>query len=216
MLLQLAIDKPEQFAVLLQVRDFVDIVEVGTPVLKRFGLSAIATARELSGGTPILADTKTVDGGALEAEMVFSAGASLMTVLSNAAPATHDAVNTVAERHRAHVIADTIVDTGPPASPNQFPNRYAYVSLHMPTDVRAKHGGSTEHIAAVADLRLLGYQVSLAGGLGPEHMEAVVQAAPSIVVVGSAITEASNPRGVAEWIAQSLAQPGRGWPQERS
>jgi 3-hexulose-6-phosphate synthase len=216
MLLQLALDKPQHFAVLSQVRDVVDIVEVGTPVLKRFGLSAIATARELSGGKPVLADTKTADGGALEAEMIFSAGASLMTVLSNASPATHDAVNMVAERYGAHVIADTIIDNGPPTLPNQFPNRYAYVGLHFPADMSARHGGSTEHIAAVAGLRLLGYQVSLAGGLAPENMEAVVQAAPSIVVVGSSITEASDPRGVAEWIAQRLAQPGHGWPQERS
>lgn len=216
MLLQLALDKAQHFAVLSQVRDLVDIVEVGTPVLKRFGLSAIATALELSGGTPILADTKTADGGALEAEMVFSAGANFMTVLSNAAPATHEAVNIVAERYHAHVIADTIIDNGPPTLPNQFPNRYAYVSLHLATDVRVRHGGSTEHVVAVAGLQMLGYRVSLAGGLGPENMKAVVKAAPSIVVVGSAITEASNPRGVAKWIVQSLTEPGRGWPQDRS
>ena len=63
MLLQLALDKPEHFAVLAAVGDLVDIVEVGTPVLKRFGVSAIATARELADQVPVLADTKTVDGG---------------------------------------------------------------------------------------------------------------------------------------------------------
>ena len=32
----------------------------------------------------MLADTKTVDGGQFEADMVFGAGAALMTVLSSA------------------------------------------------------------------------------------------------------------------------------------
>ena len=53
MLLQLALDKPQHFAVLPMVSDLVDIVEVGTPVLKRFGLSAISTVRELTPETPV-------------------------------------------------------------------------------------------------------------------------------------------------------------------
>jgi 3-hexulose-6-phosphate synthase len=53
-----------------RLAQYFDIIEVGTPVLKRFGLSAISTALELGGGKPVLADSKTVDGGGLEAEML--------------------------------------------------------------------------------------------------------------------------------------------------
>ena len=49
-------------------------IEIGTPLLKRFGIGAISTARELCPDTPILADTKTVDAGDLEAEMVSGQG----------------------------------------------------------------------------------------------------------------------------------------------
>ena len=45
MLLQIAFDKPEHLALLPQVKPFADIIEIGTPVLKRFGISAITTAR---------------------------------------------------------------------------------------------------------------------------------------------------------------------------
>ena len=81
MLLQVAIDKAESLGVIAQVRGIADIIEIGTPLLKRFGIGAIATARELCPDTPVLADTKTVDAGDLEAEMVLGAGARLMTVL---------------------------------------------------------------------------------------------------------------------------------------
>jgi 3-keto-L-gulonate-6-phosphate decarboxylase len=62
------------------------------------------------GDVPVLADMKTADGGAVEAELAFRAGAMMMTVLSNASPATHDAVHNLAVRHDASVVADTIID----------------------------------------------------------------------------------------------------------
>lgn len=46
MLLQIALDKPEHLSLLPRLSGLADIVEIGTPVLKRFGLSAVATARE--------------------------------------------------------------------------------------------------------------------------------------------------------------------------
>lgn len=215
MLLQLALDRPQHFAVLPVVKDLIDIVEVGTPVLKRFGLSAISTARELTIETPILADTKTVDGGALEAEMVFEAGATFMTVLSCASAATQKTVDRCAADYGAWVVLDTITESGKPELLPEgaaVPGRFAYVSVHMPTDERLAGDTSTSHIDAVSQVHALGHRVSLAGGIGPKALDAVIAADPEIVVVGSAITEADNPREVAEWIHRRLTNRGRGWP----
>ena len=41
MLLQIALDKPEHLALLPQIRHIADIVEIGTPLLKRFGIGTI-------------------------------------------------------------------------------------------------------------------------------------------------------------------------------
>jgi 3-hexulose-6-phosphate synthase len=215
MLLQLALDKPEHFAVLTNVHDLIDIVEVGTPVLKRFGLSAISTVRELAPGVPVLADTKTVDGGGFEADMVFGAGATFMTVLSVASGATHDVVAKHAAEFGAWVIVDTITESGKPVllPPGiQFAPSVGYVAVHSPTDARLAGDTSTGHIDAVAAMHALGYRVSLAGGISPATLDAVITVAPEILVVGSAITEAENPREVAQWIHERLTDPGRGWP----
>ena len=75
-------------------------------------LSAITTARELCPDVLVLADTKTVDGGQLEADMVFGAGAAFMTVLSCASPATHETVGDRATAFGATVIVDTITESG--------------------------------------------------------------------------------------------------------
>jgi len=218
MLLQIALDKPEHLALLPRMKGLADIVEVGTPLLKRFGLGAmILTARELCPDTPVLADTKTVDAGDLEAEMAFSAGARLMTVLSCASAATHAAAGRVAQKHGALVVVDTITESGKgellPANA-AFPESFAYVGVHSPTDARLAGDLSTAHIEAVAQMRGRGFRVALAGGLGPETLDAVVKAEPEIVIVGSAVTGAENPAEVAKWIKSRLKNPGRGWPSD--
>jgi 3-keto-L-gulonate-6-phosphate decarboxylase len=165
--------------------------------------------KDLAPGCPILADTKTVDGGAKEAKMVFSAGASMMTVLACASPATHEAVNRVACDYDAQVVVDTICGQLPDR-PSVFPDRYAYLALHSPTDPRLTGAHSTAHIDAVPAMRRLGYRVSLAGGIGTANLADAVAAGPKIVVIGAAITQAADPRSTAQWIASQLTEPGRG------
>lgn len=218
MLLQIALDKPEHLAWLPRLKPFADIIEIGTPLLKRFGIGAIATARELCPDIPVLADTKTVDGGQFEADMVFSAGAALMTVLSCAASATHEAVGRRAEHFGASVVLDTITQSDqaellPPEA--RFPPSFAYVAVHSSTDRRLAGDVSTAHIDAVHQMHQRGFRVSLAGGIGPATLEAVIAAVPEIVVVGSAITEAAKPEEVAQWISSRLPQRGLGWPWDR-
>jgi 3-hexulose-6-phosphate synthase len=216
-LLQVAIDKAEDIGVIARVREVADIIEIGTPLLKRFGIAAIATARELCPGTPIMADTKTVDGGGLEAEMVLGAGALMMTVLSSTSRATHAAVGRVAARFGAFVVVDTITELGKPELLPEgatFPASFAYVGVHSATDARVAGDRSSAHIDAVSEIRRRGFRVALAGGLGPQTLDAVLQVEPEIVIVGSAITGADDPRGVAKWIKERLRNPGRGWPSD--
>lgn len=218
MLLQIAFDKPEHLALLPVVKPYADIVEIGTPLLKRFGVAAIATARELCPDVLVLADTKTVDGGGLEADMVFGAGAAFMTVLSCASRATHETVGRRAEAFGATVIVDTITESGkaellPPDA--RFPESFGYVAVHSPTDARLAGNTSTSHIDAVEEMHRRGFRVSLAGGIGPVTLPAVIEVGPEIVVIGSAITEAANPKEVLQWIREKLPNPGRGWPWDR-
>jgi 3-hexulose-6-phosphate synthase len=218
MLLQIALDRPEHFAVLPRLKGVADIVEVGTPLLKRFGIGAIATARELCPDTLVMADTKTVDGGQLEAEMAFGAGAAFMTVLSSASRATHDAVGRVAAEYGATVIVDTITESGKsellPANAS-FPESFGYVGVHLPTDVRHAGDPSTAHIDAVAEMHRRGFRVALAGGIGPETLDAALAVEPEILIVGSAITGSEHPEETAKWIRQRLRNHGRGWPWDR-
>jgi 3-hexulose-6-phosphate synthase len=147
--------------------------------------------------------------------MVLGAGARLMMVLSSTSPATHAAVGRAAARFGALVVVDTITESGKaellPAGAT-FPENFAYVGIHCPTDTRLAGDQSSAHIDAVSDIRRRGFRVALAGGLGPQTLDAVLEVEPEIVVVGGAITGADDPRGVATWIKDRLRNPGRGWP----
>ena len=141
-----------------------------------------------------------------------------MTVLSSATSATHEAVGRVAAKFGAPVVVDTITQAGKkellPANV-AFPDSFAYVGVHLPTDARAAGDISTAHIDAVAEMHRRGFRVALAGGLGPDNIDAVLAVEPEILIVGSAITESGNPQEVAKWIRDKLINPGRGWPWDR-
>jgi 3-hexulose-6-phosphate synthase len=213
-LLQLAIDDPASMGVIPEVLEFVDILEVGTPLLKRFGLAAISTVVEAADGKPVLVDTKTADAGAREAQMVFGQGAALMTVLSAATAATFDAVNAAARAHGGHVILDTVTGALPTRS-HAYPERFSHIGLHAPTDRRLAGFGNQAAIDSITSMHDLGYLVSIAGGIDAETIDAVVEKEPEIVVVGSAICLAHEPRRVARWLSSRLVNRGRGWPPSR-
>jgi len=61
----------------------IGIVEVGTPLLKKYGVEAIAKLKQATSlyNVLLLADTKTMDVGDLEARMCYNAGADIVTVM---------------------------------------------------------------------------------------------------------------------------------------
>src|SRR5678810_1340275 len=59
----------------------VDWLEAGTPFILAEGLHGVKKLREAFPTTPIVADLKTMDGGYLEAEMMFKAGATHVVVM---------------------------------------------------------------------------------------------------------------------------------------
>lgn len=62
----------------------VDWLEAGTPLILAEGLHGVRKLREAFPTVPIVADLKTMDGGYLEAEMMFKAGATHVVVMARA------------------------------------------------------------------------------------------------------------------------------------
>ncbi len=203
MKLQLALDGPEHLGLLPQIAQYFDIIEVGTPLLKRFGVGTIPTVIEMAPGKEVLADTKTVDGAVFEADMMFGAGAKYMTAIAHSPAATREGALESAARFGADVIFDLILP-GEPDLPTTTPGGAPMiVGLHQSFDERGA-GRTRDHISRIAEWKRRGFRVSIAGGIGRANFEAVLAQDPDIAVIGSTVTAASNPVAEAAWLRQAV------------
>src|SRR5947199_2140731 len=91
MQLQIALDRlPLDDAVRLATRlePYADVIEVGTSLIKEFGVESVKRLRQALPQAHILADIKTNDEARYEFELYFTVGADIATVMGTAPNAT--------------------------------------------------------------------------------------------------------------------------------
>ena len=104
--LQLAIDTlslEEALELLKKVSPYIDIAEVGTPLLYRSGLEAVRKIREAFPELYILCDGKIMDAGAYESGEQYEAGANCASVLGVTDDATIQACVEEAKKYGTEV-----------------------------------------------------------------------------------------------------------------
>ena len=87
MKLQLALDEmktEEAIKLVEKVKDYIDIIEVGTPICLDAGNNAVERMKKEFPDKEVLADCKIMDGGYLETENAIKAGADYVTVCAAA------------------------------------------------------------------------------------------------------------------------------------
>jgi len=200
--LQVAIDTltvEEAVALAETLRDTVDLIEAGTPFIKRYGIGVVTQLRDAS-GLPVVADLKIVDGGPFEAQLAVDAGASLVTVLATAADATVRGVVDVAHAGGLEVASDLLGVHDLPQRIGQLERLGVdYLGVHAGTDARLAGGTDLMSeiglVTATSNMKLV-----VAGGLNANSIPGVLSFHPAIVVVGSAITAADDPEAAARQI----------------
>src|SRR5699024_7312912 len=111
MKLQLALDRLtrwECIRIIEQVKYKIDIIEVGTGVIKVYGVSIIRELKDLYPDKTILADMKICDAGKHEAEQAFKAGADITTVIGFAGNQTIVETLNVAKEMNSRVMVDLL------------------------------------------------------------------------------------------------------------
>jgi len=194
-LLQLAldfIDSVDAVELLARIGPAVDLVEVGTPLIKREGMGAVERLRQAVPDKLLVADLKTIDAGAHEAELAFDAGADIMTVLGCASDATVRAVMSVAAGRGRQVVADLIGVRDIQARTQQLAQLGVhYIGIHTGVDEQAGGADPLAHLALVR--AVVATPLVVAGGISLDRIDAVLALGPAIIVVGSHITRAADP-----------------------
>jgi 3-hexulose-6-phosphate synthase len=109
--LQLALDLvniSEAKEVVQEVQEYIDIVEIGTPVVINEGLKAVKEIKEAFPSLKVLADLKIMDAGAYEVMKASEAGASIITILGATDDSTIKGAVEEAKKQGTQILVDMI------------------------------------------------------------------------------------------------------------
>jgi 3-hexulose-6-phosphate synthase len=209
--LQLAIDTlslDEAERLVRSVTHLIDIVEAGTPFIKRYGMEGVRQLRQATPDLDLMADMKTVDGGAFETRLAFQAGANLTTVLGSASDATVSAVVKVANAACGQVVVDLLGAANLVERANEVMALGAHmIGIHAGSDARRR--GSAGPLAELKAIQSVpSVRAVVAGGLDHDSLPAVLKYRPHIVVIGTAITGSTDPVGEAASIRKLIDDAG--------
>jgi len=179
------------------------ILEVGTPLLKRYGTRVIRDLREMTKEVFMVADLKTLDVGKVEVDLAFDETADAVVASGLAAPATLDKFIYEAQRLGIYAVVDLMNVEDPVQklkSLKRFPN---IVILHRAIDVERRSGETRWNL--IKELRQVfreeKFLVAVAGGITPESAPEALKCGADIIIVGRYITQSKDvERSVREFL----------------
>ncbi|OHR63647.1 hypothetical protein HMPREF3291_16435 [Bacillus sp. HMSC76G11] len=202
MKIQLALDRlsiDEAIKIAGQAEQYIDIIEVGTSLIKEFGVISISRLKEAFPDKLILADMKTIDNALYEFNLCFEAGADIATVMGVSPLQTIETCLEASAKHQKKTMID-LLNTTAEQKAALFPYTEAIFCDHVSKDVQEKSGLKNTASAAL-DPTL---EWAIAGGITGESIQNMAGPLPDIVIIGSAITKSTQPEKAAEALREII------------
>ena len=175
-----------------KVAESVDIIELGTPLIKNAGLSAVTAVKTAHPDKIVFADMKTMDAGELEAEIAFNAGADLVSVLGSADDSTIAGAVKAAKDHNKGVVVDLIGVADKVSRAKEARALGAqFIEFHAGLDEQALPGYNLDVLLGAGEEARVPF--SVAGGVNISTIGAVQRAGADVAVVGGSIYSAEDP-----------------------
>lgn len=187
-----------------QVKEYIDIVEIGTPFMMEYGMEAVRQVKANYPELEVLCDAKIMDAGYLEAKETFDAGADYVTVLGVTDNLTIKDVVKAAKECNGKVMVDMITIT-------DIAQRVAEVE-ELGVDVVAVHTGVDAQAAGrtpLEDLEEMSKHVkhtvtAVAGGIKASTVEDYMKFNPGIIIVGGGLIHAEDPVATAKELKEKM------------
>ncbi len=207
--LQLALDHQNidrAIKVAKEAAQGVDWIEAGTPLIKSEGLDAVRKLREEFPSSTIVADMKVMDAGRLETECASKAGADIIHVLAPASDTTISECIEAAEKYGTKIVVDLLGIQGRENMVERAKQVEALgvfaVCIHTPIDLQMKGELPFADLEAVAGA--VSIPVAVAGGINSENVVDAIKAGALIVIIGGAITKATDAGKAAKTIKKAM------------
>ena len=195
--LQIALDVPNIERVKKIISELPEsdriILEVGTPLLKKYGVNVIRDLRKVAKDMFIVADLKTLDVGKVEVDIAFEETADAVVVAGLATPETIDKFIKEAKRLGIYAIMD-LMNVDDPVEKLRSLKRLPDVAiLHRAIDAE-KTGKTRWDLIKEMRQTFQGqkFLVAVAGGITPETAPDALANGADIIIVGRYITQSKD------------------------
>ncbi len=210
--LQLALDTTSietAMQIAEELREYWDILEIGTALLMQEGLDSAAIFREKFPHATIFVDTKIIDSGKLLAESACRAGADIISVVSAASNRTVSDCAAAAHAMGSRVLLDHLsVDWVDADLIRKADLGIDIVGLHIPKDRQGSKEFHGDVINAIKDL--VDSEICIAGGITPQAIRKLKGVSIDIFVVGIYLLQAKGRVENAKQLTHAMKQLSQG------
>ncbi|MCX6803941.1 MAG: ribose-5-phosphate isomerase A [Candidatus Diapherotrites archaeon] len=184
-----------------QVKDYADIIEIGTPLVKALNEKQII--EKLSKfKRKLFVDLKTMDAGYFESSPAIRYGGEYVSVLGVASDET---VKGVLQNGVDKVVVDLIGCKDVVLRIKQLKKIGAVnFEVHAAIDDQKKGKTPLEEVAKASKIK--GINIWTAGGIGLSSLDAVMEYKPAVIVVGGAVTHSKDQRNAAKHIKERILE----------
>ncbi|KQU27212.1 3-hexulose-6-phosphate synthase [Peribacillus butanolivorans] len=207
--LQLALDLvniQEGIELVKQVEEYVDIVEIGTPVVINEGLRAVKEMKEAFPSLKVLADLKIMDAAGYEVMKASEAGADIITILGAAEDMSIKGAVEEAKKQGKKILVDMIAVKDLETRAKEVDAfGVDYICVHTGYDLQAVGKNSFEDLQTIKRV-VKNAKTAVAGGIKLDTLPEVIKAQPDLVIVGGGITGQADIKGTAAQIQKLVKQ----------
>lgn len=201
MKLQIALDTltlEECITLMDEVRESVDVIEVGTPFVIEEGMVPVRELKKRYPEKEVLADVKIMDAGEYEADKCFEAGADIVTVLGVSNDATIEGVVKSGKKYGKKVMVDMIAVKNLAQRTEELDQMGVdYICVHTAFDIQSTGKNPLDELMVVNKV-VKNAQSAVAGGVKLATIDAIVDEGAGIIVVGGAICNAEDRAAMAK------------------
>ncbi|MHA1377954.1 MAG: 3-hexulose-6-phosphate synthase [Candidatus Helarchaeota archaeon] len=182
-----------------------DWLEVGTPLIKSEGMNAVRTLRKEFPNNVIVADMKIMDVGSVEVEMATKAGADVVIVLGVSDNSTILEAVEAGKRYGSKIMCDLInVENMLERAVELERLGVDIICVHIGIDQQVKGIKPLDVTKQISEV-ISNADLAIAGGLNSETAPLGIEAGANVVIIGHAITAASDCKKAAETIKKAMA-----------
>jgi|WetSurMetagenome_2_1015567.scaffolds.fasta_scaffold16908_4 bifunctional enzyme Fae/Hps len=169
------------------------IVEVGTPLIKRYGTRIISELRQVAKDKFVIADLKTLDVGKVEVDIAYEDTADAVVAAGLAPPETLDSTVHEARRMGIYAVIDMLNVEDVLEKLKSIKDLPDIIILHRGIDQESGRTCGLERIKMIRQaFPNKKFLIAVAGGIVPETAKEALEQGADILIVGRYVTQSKD------------------------